>query len=266
MMEPAQPKGEPSRSGADRRLHLSTLAGRVALVTGSSSGIGAGVARALADNGASVVVNSARSVHVGEALAKEIGGLYVQADVADDAAARHLVAQSVLRYGRLDIVVNSAGTTAIIPHGDLEAADDQIWQRILGVNVRGPFHVVRAAVGHLRATGDGVIVNISSRAGSRPTGSSIPYAVSKAALNHLTVLLAKVLGPEIRVNAVAPGLIETPWSSGAQFEDLRRQVLDTSPLARLGQPDDVADAVLGLIASRYATGQVLVVDGGMFMQ
>lgn len=90
--------------------------------------------------------------------------------------------------------------------------------------------------------------------------------MSKAALNHLTVLLAKVLGPEIRVNAVAPGLIETPWSSGAQFEDLRRQVLDTSPLARLGQPDDVADAVLGLIASRYATGQVLVVDGGMFMQ
>ena len=242
------------------------LEGRVALVTGSSSGIGAAVARALAARGAVVVVNSARSAAAGEAVAAEIGGSYVRGDVADDGAARRLVDETVGRHGRLDILVNSAGTTTAIPHPDLDGATDDVWMQILSVNVLGPWHVIRAAAPHLRETGDGAIVNISSRAGSRPTGSSIPYAVSKAALNHLTVLLANVLGPEIRVNAVAPGLVETPWSAGPGFEELRREVLEIAPLARVGRADDIADAVLGLLGARYATGQVLVVDGGMSMR
>ena len=185
---------------------MSDLKGRVALVTGSSSGIGAAVATTFAELGASVVVNSVSSVAEGEQLAAKLpDAMYVQADVSDPADAKRLVGATVERYGRLDIVVNNAGTTTVIPHDDLDAATNEIWERILRVNVLGPWNVIQAAAPHLRATGDGVILNITSLAGVRPVGSSIPYAVSKAALNHLTVLLANALGPEIRVHAVAPG-------------------------------------------------------------
>ena len=161
---------------------------------------------AFADLGAGVVVNSALVRRRRRQLADELpDAIYVQADVSDPAQAEHLVDAAVERYGRLDIVVNNAGTTAVIPHDDLDAATTEIWETILRVNVIGPWNVVRAAAPHLRASGDGVILNITSLAGVRPVGSSIPYAVSKAALNHLTVLLANVLGPEIRVHAVAPG-------------------------------------------------------------
>ncbi|HUZ51332.1 MAG TPA: SDR family oxidoreductase [Streptosporangiaceae bacterium] len=167
--------------------------GRVAIVTTSSSGIGAAVAAALAD-----------------ALP---GAMYAGADIADDAACEALVCATIERYGQLDILVNNAGTTEVIAHSDLHAATDEIWQRIFSVNVLGTWHMTRACVPALRATGDGVVVNVSSVAGLRATGSSIPYAVSKTGVNHLTVLLANVLGPEIRVNAVAPGLVDTPWGS-----------------------------------------------------
>jgi len=243
---------------------VARLDGRVALVTGSSSGIGAAIARRLAAEGASVVVNSTSSVDAGRALADEIGGTYLRADVSDDASARALVAGTVQRHGRLDVLVNSAGTTVEIPHTDLEAVTDEVWWRILDVNVLGAWHVIRAAAPHLRATNDGVVVNISSRAGSRPVGSSIPYAVSKAALNHLTALLAAALGPAIRVNAVAPGLITTPWSEG--WSAFHERVEADAPLRRVGQPEDVADAVMGMVDARYATGQVLVVDGGMHLR
>jgi ketoreductase RED2 len=184
--------------------------------------------------------------------------------VADPASATQLVAATVERYGRLDIVVNNAGTTAVIPHHDLAAATTAIWERILAVNVLGTWSVIQAAVPHLRSTGEGVILNITSLAGVRPVGSSIPYAVSKAALNHLTVLLANALGPEIRVNAVAPGLIDTPWT--ADWDVVRDAVRQTAPLRRSGKPEDVADACVALIGARYATGQVLVVDGGMALR
>ena len=241
------------------------LKGRVAIVTGSSSGIGAAIAATLADLGASVVVNSASTVAEGRQVAAELpDAIYVQADVADPARAAQLVAAAVEHYGRLDIVVNNAGTTEVIPHDDLEAATNEIWERILRVNVLGPWNVIRAAAPHLRATGDGVVVNITSLAGVRPVGSSIPYAVSKAALNHLTVLLANALGPEIRVHAVAPGLIDTPWT--ADWDAVRESVRTTAPLRRSGTPDDVADACVALIGAGYATGQVLVVDGGMALR
>ena len=241
------------------------LKGRVALVTGSSSGIGAAVAARLADLGAAVVVNSASSVAAGRQVADELAdAIYVQADVSDPTQAERLVDAAVAHYGRLDIVVNNAGTTVVIPHDDLEAATSAVWEKILRVNVIGPWNVVRAAAPHLRASGDGVILNISSLAGVRPVGSSIPYAVSKAALNHLTVLLANVLGPEIRVHAIAPGLIDTPWTEG--WDDVRAAVRERAPLERSGTPDDVADACVGLISARYATGQVLVVDGGVALR
>ncbi len=241
------------------------LKGRVALVTGSSSGIGAAVAARFAELGASVVVNSASSVAAGQQVADELpDAIYVQADVSDPAQAELLVDAAVGHYGRLDIVVNNAGTTAVVPHEDLDAATPDIWQDILRVNVIGPWNVVRAAAPHLRASGDGVILNMTSLAGVRPVGSSIPYAVSKAALNHLTVLLANVLGPEVRVHAVAPGLIDTPWTE--DWDDVRAAVRERAPLQRSGTPDDVADACVGLISARYATGQVLVVDGGVWLR
>ena len=243
---------------------MSTLDGKVALVTGSSSGIGAAVARRLAADGATVVVNSSSSVEAGEAVAAEIDGSYVRGDVADEDGAAALVEAAVDRHGRLDVLVNNAGTTVAIPHADLDAVTADHWRTILGVNVVGTWQVTRAAVAHLRASGEGSVVNISSIAGVRPRGSSIPYAVSKAALNHLTVLLANVLGPEIRVNAVAPGFVDTPWT--ADWHDIRAAVEATAPLRRAGHPEDIAAAVSGLVHSTYATGQVLVVDGGMHLR
>ncbi|HZQ59674.1 MAG TPA: glucose 1-dehydrogenase [Acidimicrobiales bacterium] len=244
---------------------MSDLKGRVALVTGSSSGIGAAIATSLGQLGARVVVNSATSVTEGRRVAAELpDAFYVQADVADPDRASELVAAAVEHFGGLDIVVNNAGTTAVIPHHDLDAATNDIWERILRVNVIGTWNVIRAAAPHLKASGDGVIINITSLAGVRPVGSSVPYAVSKAALNHLTVVLANALGPEIRVNAVAPGLIDTPWT--AEWGALRDAVRATSPLRRTGTPEDVADACIGLIGARYATGQVLVVDGGVALR
>ena len=244
---------------------MSDLKGRVALVTGSSSGIGAAVATSFAELGASVVVNSVSSVAEGEQLAAKLpDAMYVQADVSDPDSARQLVGATVQHYGRLDILVNNAGTTTVIPHNDLDAATSEIWERILRVNVLGPWNVIQAAAPHLRAAGDGVILNITSLAGVRPVGSSIPYAVSKAALNHLTVLLANALGPEIRVHAVAPGLIDTPWT--ADWETIRETVRGTAPLRRSGTPEDVADACVALVNLRYATGQVLVVDGGLALR
>jgi ketoreductase RED2 len=238
------------------------LQGKVVIVTGSSSGIGAAVAATFAEAGASVVVNSASSVLAGEQVAQGLpDAVYVQADISEPDQAERLVASAVDHYGRLDIVVNNAGTTAVIPHNDLDAATNEIWERIFRVNVLGTWNVIHAATPHLRSSGDGVILNVTSVAGVRPLGSSVPYAVSKAALNHLTVLLAKALGPEIRVNAVAPGLIDTPWTEG--WDDLRTAVEQIAPLRRSGIPQDVADACVALVAARYATGQVLVLDGGL---
>ncbi|MEY9872612.1 ketoreductase RED2 [Streptacidiphilus sp. MAP12-33] len=238
---------------------------RVALVTGSSSGIGAAVARRLAANGIRVVVNSARSRAAGEALAAELpGALYLQGDVADPADAQRLVAQAVEHYGRLDILVNNAGTTRFIPLDDLAAADAQAWREIFDVNVIGTWQLTTAAVPHLRASGAGCVVNISSVSAIRAMGSSVPYAVSKAAVNHMTRLLASQLGPEIRVNAVAPGLVDTPWYAEADevWESSRDWITAHTPLRRVGTPEDVADATLHLVDAGYTTGDVLTVDGG----
>ncbi|HAM01444.1 MAG TPA: polyketide synthase [Acidimicrobiaceae bacterium] len=242
----------------------------MALVTGSSSGIGAATARALAEHGATVVVNSSRSVEAGRAVADSLPhgqGDYVQADVADPTQAARLVATVIERHGRLDLLVNNAGTTAVIPHHDLEAATPEVWRRIYDVNVVGTWQVTVTAVPHLRAageeTGNAAVVNISSVAGQATTGSSIPYAVSKAAVSHMTRLLANVLGPLVRVNAVAPGLIDTPWT--ADWDVVRAVVEQRSALQRVGSPEDVAHVVVAVAGARYMTGEVLLVDGGLSM-
>jgi NAD(P)-dependent dehydrogenase (short-subunit alcohol dehydrogenase family) len=233
---------------------------KVALVTGSSSGIGAAIARRLAGEGLHVVVNSRSSVTEGQAVAAEVGGSYLQADVADETAARALIDKVLADHGRLDVLVNNAGTTEVIPHPDLAAATTEIWRRLYDTNVIAPFVLVTAAEQALREA-QGCVVNVSSLAGVKPTGSSIPYAASKAAFNHQTRLLAKALGPDIRVNAVAPGLIDTPWT--ADWDDLRGLVSAMAPMKRTGTPEDVAEMVLALVRSTYVTGEVIVLDGGL---
>ncbi|MEV7545957.1 SDR family oxidoreductase [Streptomyces sp. NPDC089915] len=238
---------------------------RVALVTGSSSGIGAAVAERLAAEGIRVVVNSARSAEAGRELAARLpDAVYVQGDVSDAEDARRIVRTAIDAYGRLDVLVNNAGVTRFIPLDDLEAADARAWREIFDVNVVGAWQMITAAVPHLRASGAGSVVNISSVSATRALGSSVPYAVSKAAVNHMTRLLASQLGPSVRVNAVAPGLIDTPWYEGAEevWESSREWITENTPLRRVGTPQDVAEATLYLVNAAYTTGDVLTVDGG----
>jgi len=238
------------------------LAGRVAVVTGSSSGIGEEIARRLVGLGAHVVVNSSTSVEAGEAVASSLGdrASYVQADISDPDACRHLVDATIDRHGRLDILVNNAGWTTVVPHHDLDALTDDIVRRTFDVNVFGTWWLTKAAIPHLKQSDDGNVVTITSLAGVRPVGSSIAYAMSKAALNHMTVLLAKSHAP-VRFNAVAPGLVETPWT--ADWGPMHQAVAAMAPVPRSATPADCAEATLGLIRTRYATGHVFLVDGGL---
>jgi ketoreductase RED2 len=241
------------------------LDGKVALVTGSSSGIGEATARSLAAAGATVVINSSSSVAAGQAVADSLPkAIYVQASVADGAACQALVDATLAQYGRLDILVNNAGTTKLIPHADLDAATDEVWDTILSTNLMGTWHLTRSSVPALKASGAGSVINVTSVAGLRPAGSSIPYAVSKAGINHLTKLLANVLGPEIAVNAVAPGLVDTPWT--ADWTTARERVSATAPMKRPATPQDVAQVIMGLIGAPFVTGQVVAVDGGMSLR
>ena len=237
------------------------LSGNVAIVTGSSSGIGEAVARRLGDLGATVVVNSSNSVEAGEAVAASIpGAIYLQADISDREQARSLVDQTVERFGRLDLLVNNAGWTTVVPHDDLDALTDEIFDRTFDVNVKGTWMLTKYALPHLKKSDAGNVVTITSIAGVRPVGSSIAYAMSKAALNHMTVLLAKSHSP-VRFNAVAPGLVETPWTK--DWQNQHDGVKLMAPLHRSATPEDCTQATLALLRNTYATGQVLVVDGGL---
>jgi ketoreductase RED2 len=238
------------------------LTDHVVIVTGSSSGIGEAVARRLAGAGARIVVNSAASVEAGQRLAGELpDACYVQGDISDPGTAQALVGAARERWGRLDGLVNNAAVTAPVPLAEIDDVTVDHWNRVLGVNVVGTFLVSQAALPLLRAADDGWIVNITSIAGIRQTGSSLPYAVSKAAVDHLTTLLAKHAGGRVRVNAVAPGLVATPWT--ATWDQAKEGVAAIAPLQRVATPEDIADACVGIIAARYTTGQTLLVDGGL---
>lgn len=236
--------------------------GNAVVVTGSSSGIGEAVARRLAGLGAGIVVNSATSVDAGQRLADELpDAVYVQGDIGDPATATALVDAAQQRWGRLDGLVNNAGRTVDVPMADIGSLTTEHWDRVLRTNVIGTFLVSQAALSMLASSPNGWIINITSIAGVRQTGSSLPYSVSKAALNHLTALMAKHSGGKIRVNAVAPGLVDTPWTE--EWTEMRAGVPAITPLGRIATPDDIADACIGVVDSTYATGQVFVVDGGL---
>jgi len=234
----------------------------VAAVIGGSSGIGAAISARLDRDGHRVVVVGSRpESDVRELLSGLTEGDYVRADLRDQAAADSVVASALDLHGRLDVVVYSAGATTRIPHPDIDLVTDEVWDRILTLNLIAPWRIIRAAAPALRRSQDGAFVVVGALAGADVGGSSIPYAVSKAAVHHMCKLLGAALGPEVRVNAVAPGFIETPWTDG--WDALRNSVIGKAPLARVGVPDDVADLVAGLIASKYVTGQTVVIDGGL---
>ncbi|TCC56202.1 SDR family oxidoreductase [Kribbella pittospori] len=233
---------------------------KVALVTGSASGIGAATARRLAHDGMAVAVHSRSSGEAGAALAAELGGSYHQADLEDDAAASGLVPRVLAEHGRLDVLVNNAGISWPVPHAELDGLSAADWRRLLDVNLIAPWLLCTAALPALRESG-GCVVNVTSHAGVRPKGSSIAYAASKAALNHVTKLLAAALGPDVRVNAVAPGLVDTPLT--ASWTEAQELWKTSSPMRRAAQPSDVADLISSLVHNTYITGEVVLLDGGL---
>lgn len=247
------------------------LAGRVAIVTGGGTGIGRAVSVRLARSGAkAVVVNYSRSEEDAVATAAELSALGVEAmpyraDIADESMVKGMIAATVERYGALDVLVNNAGTTHFIPHSDLDALTDEVWNDIVSVNLKGTFYCCRAAAHELKKT-RGAIVNVSSISAYRASGSSIAYAVSKAGILQLTRALALSLAPEVRVNSVSPGLVSSRWfrrrfgadAATAQEESFAKG----TPLQKIATPDDVAQAVVALLESDVITGQDLVVDGG----
>jgi len=238
------------------------LSGQAVIITGSSSGIGEAAARRFAALGAGIVVNSATSVEAGERVAAELpDAIYVQGDISADGTAEQLVDAARARWGRLDGLINNAGVTVDVALPDIEGVRREHWDKVLGTNVIGTFLMSQAALPLLREAEDGWITNITSIAGIRVTGSSLPYAVSKAALDHMTAIFARHGGGEVRVNAVAPGLVATPWTDDWDF--LKDVVSQVAPLHRVATADDVAEACIAFAATRYATGQTLVVDGGL---
>ena len=241
---------------------------KVALVTGSATGIGRAVAIRFAKEGLAVAVNYSRSEKEAlETLADVqkhgVPALLCKANVGDEAAVNAMVARCVKELGGLDVLVNNAGTTRFIDHADLDAVTGEVWDEILGVNLKGTFFCSRAALPHLQKT-NGSIVNITSVAGLQGHGSSIPYAASKAAVNCMTKSLARAFGPKVRVNAVAPGPVLTRWL--ADHMDHVAKSLAMTPMGRAATPEDIADAVHFLaLGTNLMTGQVMVVDGGRTM-
>ncbi len=248
------------------------IAGKVAVVTGSSSGVGRATAELLAELGAAVVVNYNRGAEAANEIVEGVtsrGGkaIAVQADVRSDADCRRLIQSAVDEFGALQILVNNAGMTHFIAHDDLEAVTDEVWDDIIGANLRGVFNCSRAAAAHMRAAGEGAIVNVSSVAGAGGGGSCIPYAASKAGVNVITKSLARVLGPEIRINTIAPGFIEGRWLRGGLGEETyeagRQRLSETAPLRGVATPETCADAIVALIERNvFVTGQTVTVDGG----
>ena len=239
---------------------------RVALITGSTSGIGAATARRLARDGYTVALHSRRSVDTGRKMAAELkGASYHQADLGDESATRGLVAAVVKHHGRLDVLVNNAGESIRIPHADLKAATPAVWRRMLDINLIAPFVLMTEAEPALRKSAESgrpaSVVNIGTHSGVRPKGASIPYATAKAGLHHVTRLLALALGPAIRVNAVAPGLVETPM--GAGWPEATKLWNTKAPMRRPARPEDIADLVAALCANDYVTGEILIADGGL---
>ncbi|MFZ4409098.1 MAG: SDR family NAD(P)-dependent oxidoreductase [Paracraurococcus sp.] len=242
------------------------LKDRVAVITGGSSGIGAAAARRMAAAGAKLAIGYNAGAERAAALVAELPGeghIALHMPMEDSAALRRAAAEVEARLGRCDVLVNSAATTRAVPHADLEALDDDLIDRVLVANVRGPFATIRAFAPLLRRSGDAVIINISSLAAISGTGSSIIYGASKAALDTIGVSLARVLGPDgIRVVGISPSAVATDFVPGRSREAVEKGAA-TSPLRTVTEADDVALAIMAAVTQlRLTTGTVILVDGG----
>jgi len=249
---------------------------RAIIVTGAASGIGEATARRFIKEGWRVAVNyldaSQRDAAAGIAAGAAAPGqksIALEGNVTRDADCRALVEQAVAAFGRLDALVNAAGISKMVPQADLDGLSSEDFQRIYAVNTIGPFQMIRAAAPHLKASGNGAVVNIASRAGLTGGGSSMAYAASKGALNTLTLSLARVLAPAVRVNAVCPALVEHGFVerlAPESFAERKARQIAVSPLQRIGRPDEVAETIHWLISSAsMMTGAILELDFGLHL-
>ena len=244
---------------------MNDLSGQTALITGGGTGVGRATALLLAKAGCDVAVNYSRSSDEANKTAGDIQALgrkaiAVAADVSNEQAVAEMFATVKSEFGRCDILVNNAATTEMVPYTDLDGMTSEIWDRIISVNVKGAFFCCREAIAMMKEAGKGSIVNVSSIAGQTGLGSSLAYSASKAALINMTRGLAASCAPEVSVNAIAPGVIETRWIQGwEKFTDPHREA---TPMKRHATPEDVAMSIYGLIINPFVTGQTLRVDGG----
>ena len=249
---------------------MSKLAGKVAIVTGASKGIGAGIAKALGEAGAAVVVNYASSREDAETVAAEAGNgaIAVQADIVEDVACRALAQAAIDAFGRIDFLVNNAGRTKFANHEDLDALDAEDFVDIYRLNTVAAFQMIRACAPAMREQDASAVVNVASVAGVFGMGSSVAYAASKGALITMTKSLARVLAPQIRINAVAPGYVGTGWFEkrlGAEgFERLNQTIASRVPMGFAAGPDDIAGPIVQLLdpVARAITGEVTLLDAG----
>ena len=247
---------------------LVNFSGQVAVITGGATGIGRATCLMFAKFGADVVVNYSRSQSEANELVEELKllgrkAISIKANVSDDAQVRSMFSRVEDELGRVDILVNNAGMTHAVPATDLEGMTDEKWDEIFAVNVKGTFQCSRAAIALMRKNAGGQIINVSSIAAMTGLGSSIAYAASKAAISNMTKSMAISQAPDIRVNAVAPGVVMTRWVEGwEQYTDPHRE---STPLKRLAQPEDVALAIYAIAINSFVTGETLIVDGGRML-
>ncbi len=245
------------------------LKGKVALVTGGGTGLGREISRQLAQEGMHVAVNYSRSQQDAEDTVKEIKELgieaqTVQADVAKLDDIKRMVSEVAEKFGRIDLLINNAGVTKFVPFSNLDGLEEEDWDRILAVNTKAPFFAARTVAPIMRQNGGGHIINTASIAGLRPTGSSMAYSVSKAAMIHLTRGLAIALGPDIQVNAIAPGLLVTRWGA-LHGEEVKQRWANNAPLKRLPTLEDCAATYIMLARNSSITGEIITVDSGSIL-
>lgn len=241
------------------------LDGKIAVVTGGATGIGRAICELLSEQGAQVIFVYSRSVQdaddtVHSIMTREGKVVAYQVDVRDDEAVHSFMDEVATRFGGIDYLVNNAGITAQLPFSDLECIDNDVWDRLYATNVKGAFFCARAAAPYMKEREESAIVNVGSIAGETGFGSSIPYAVSKAAMHGLTKSLARALAPEIRVNGVMPGAVKTRWWEGS--EDKMYALSGQLPLQRISTPKDIADTVLMLLQALSMTGQNIKAENG----